>query len=483
MRDFYAQGVMFDPEWNDSATAWDAMTGWPLTGRRAVCRNDYGRNFINIRDCLREALTEDVNILLYGWAQMENPSSILRTLTQNPGIYYYANGETLGRPAMHPYAPTPTAPAKNKCPWDSEEQPWWFLPHPLQIVDACGATTWSLLGAADFYAAAAGAMAGSLSARTDRVPLLTRPGILIPAGPGPEEPMIGYRCFWASLVSKRDDYWQKWPFQGLHCLPKAVTRVLDQEGWTPSSIGVYYLKGEPCYCGAFVSRGVVIPIHRLCEQADGAESLQAARYFLYLMACSAAYHVWTRPLKAGDFIPDDSDCYFVRGEGSRVPLLYNEAILKELIPVAKIRDDFFDLLPTRGNREMLRGIPLKVPIEKATKRRTTSDGKAARMINGVHGLNPGHPVSVPHYPHSLPDPVLDAQVKVTCWWPDGGEVGKWFDPKLALDDKEVYGFTNCMKKALDSGLDCARRLDRQREREREREVNQPGSRLPYESAD
>ena len=87
MRDFYAQGVMYDPGWNDSITAWDAMTGWPLTGRRAVCRNDYGRSFINIRDCLREALTEDVNILLYGWAQMENPSSILRTLTQNPGIY------------------------------------------------------------------------------------------------------------------------------------------------------------------------------------------------------------------------------------------------------------------------------------------------------------------------------------------------------------------------------------------------------------
>ena len=62
-------------------------------------------------------------------------------------------------------------------------------------------------------------------------------------------------------------------------------------------------------------------------------------------------------------------------------------------------------------------------------------------------------------------------------------MGKWFDPKLAPDDKEVYGFTNCMKKVLDSGLDCARRLDRQREREREREVNQPGSWLPYESAD
>ncbi len=60
-------------------------------------------------------------------------------------------------------------------------------------------------------------------------------------------------------------------------------------------------------------------------------------------------------------------------------------------------------------------------------------------------------------------------------------MGRWFDPQLGPDDKEIYGFTNCMRKALDASLDCARRLDR--EREREREMNQPGSWRYYESSD
>ena len=87
MLDFYAQGVLYDPGWNDSTTAWDAMSGWPLTGRRPVCRSDYGYNFIIVRNHLREALSEDTNLLLYGWAQMENPSPLLRALTRNPGIF------------------------------------------------------------------------------------------------------------------------------------------------------------------------------------------------------------------------------------------------------------------------------------------------------------------------------------------------------------------------------------------------------------
>ena len=130
MLDFYYEGVLYDPGWNDSHTNWDAMSGWPLTGRRPVCRSDYGYNFINVRNHLREALSEDVNLVLYGWAQMENPSSLLRALTRNPGIFYYANGETMGRPAMHPYALTHATPPKpKKWPWDSDE-PCWFLPHP-----------------------------------------------------------------------------------------------------------------------------------------------------------------------------------------------------------------------------------------------------------------------------------------------------------------------------------------------------------------
>ena len=130
---------------------------------------------------------------------------------------------------------------------------------------------------------------------------------------------------------------------------------------------------------------------------------------------------------------------------------------------------------------MLRGIPLKVPIEKAIKRRKTCDGSTARMINGIYGLNPGHPVCAPHFPHSLPDPVLDAHVLITNRWPEGDGAGRWFDPLLAPDDKEVYGFTNCMRKALDASLDCARRLDR--EREREREMSRPDFTRQFERSD
>ena len=118
-----------------------------------------------------------------------------------------------------------------------------FYHTPIQVIDANGALTWSLLGADNFFAAAGGAPAGSSSARTDHVPILTRPGMLIPAGSGSEGPLIGYRCFWASLASKGDTFWQRWPYAGLHRLPNEVTQVLAQEGWTPSPIGVYYLTG------------------------------------------------------------------------------------------------------------------------------------------------------------------------------------------------------------------------------------------------
>ena len=136
--EFHFEGVLYDPGWNDGQTNWDAMTGWPLSGRRpargsdsGLPRGDHCFDYINVRDHLRAALTTDINLVLYGWAQMENPSSLLRALTRNPGIFYFANGETMGRPVLCPYAPTHATPPKpKKWPWDSDE-PWWFLPHPL----------------------------------------------------------------------------------------------------------------------------------------------------------------------------------------------------------------------------------------------------------------------------------------------------------------------------------------------------------------
>ena len=224
--EFHFEGVLYDPGWNDGPTNWDAMTGWPLSGRRpprgsdlGLPRDDHGLDYINVRDHLRAALTADINLVLYGWAQMENPSSPLRALTRNPGIFFFADGETMGRPAMGHYTPTrATAPVSKKWPWDPVE-PWWFIPHPLQVIDADGALTWSLIGAGDFFAAAAGAPAEGYAARTDYVPILTRTGVIVPAAPRPDgscdEPLVGFRCFWASLASDRDTRWQRWPYEGL----------------------------------------------------------------------------------------------------------------------------------------------------------------------------------------------------------------------------------------------------------------------------
>ena len=86
-----------------------------------------------------------MNLLLYGWAEVNNPDSLLVALTCNPWIYFFADGYTMGRPAMSPFT---QARATNRPLelWLLEER-CWYLPHPLQVVDAKGALTWSLLGA------------------------------------------------------------------------------------------------------------------------------------------------------------------------------------------------------------------------------------------------------------------------------------------------------------------------------------------------
>ena len=47
---------------------------------------DRGADFISVRDNLRAALTADIDLRLFGWAQMEEPNSMLNALTRNPGI-------------------------------------------------------------------------------------------------------------------------------------------------------------------------------------------------------------------------------------------------------------------------------------------------------------------------------------------------------------------------------------------------------------
>ena len=138
------------------------------------------------------------------------------------------------------------------------------------------------------------------------------------------------------------------------------------------------------YCGAFIDAGIIVPLHRFCEQADGAAYLQLARVHLYLMACSEAGVLWTSVLRAGDRVPAIIECHHTWGEGDRVPLLYNVKMLETLVGVPAVRADYFDDLPTSGNREMLRGIPLNIPTNcgGAARRSTGQDGERRHVHGG-----------------------------------------------------------------------------------------------------
>ena len=134
------------PYWDHSIETWDYLAGWPLPER--------GSDFISVRDDVRAALTADIGIMLYDWAQMDEPKSLLVALTRKPGIYFYADGFTLGRPAMRPSCQvcaeerstgqTPHQWLNNMSIGGTqtvEPERWWYLPHPLQVVDAKTART------------------------------------------------------------------------------------------------------------------------------------------------------------------------------------------------------------------------------------------------------------------------------------------------------------------------------------------------------
>ena len=92
---FYFEGTDYKPDWDHSMDTWSSVAGWPLPDR--------GNDFISVRDNLRAALTTDIDLMLFGWAQMDCPNSLLVALTRNPGIFFFADGFTMGRPAMLPF--------------------------------------------------------------------------------------------------------------------------------------------------------------------------------------------------------------------------------------------------------------------------------------------------------------------------------------------------------------------------------------------
>ena len=88
--EFYVYGPNFRPLINYSQEAWDFMAGWPLRSP------DENVTFINVNSTLRGMLTADINLIAFGRAQMANPSSLLNALPRMPGVFYFADGNTMG---------------------------------------------------------------------------------------------------------------------------------------------------------------------------------------------------------------------------------------------------------------------------------------------------------------------------------------------------------------------------------------------------
>ena len=167
---------------------------------------------------LRDMLPLGTNLYSWGRAQMENDHSLLRALLQNVGVYYCADGRTLGRATMERLTIE-----------KSGHIHWWDVPHALQAIDGVHTLTWHLLGPADYYRAAARAPVGCPLSLTHRVTGVTRTGVIQPDLDG-SGPVAGYKCFWHALVSQLDEIWQRWPYAGLDSLPKIVVIILTRGG-------------------------------------------------------------------------------------------------------------------------------------------------------------------------------------------------------------------------------------------------------------
>ena len=100
---------------------------------------------------LKGMLPVGVNLYFWGRAQMDSECSLMNALTRMVGIYFYADGDTLGMPIMKPYVEESTGYYSS----DGENR-WWILPHPLQAMDAINSISWCMLGASDCFKAAAG---------------------------------------------------------------------------------------------------------------------------------------------------------------------------------------------------------------------------------------------------------------------------------------------------------------------------------------
>ena len=158
-----------------------------------------------------------------------------------------------------------------------------MVSYPLQLIDGKTGLMWTLLAGKDFFSAAARAQAGSLDFGTQQVRQITRVGVELPTQTDlpSRKPQVAHENFWGSLATNTEQCWSTWPgAHGVLRVNDGVKTRLRSCGFEPSERGVWFKKGEPCLLGAYIDHGRVVPIHRLCEQADGDQRLIILRLLL-----------------------------------------------------------------------------------------------------------------------------------------------------------------------------------------------------------
>ena len=196
-------GIEFIPPIN-TADWGPSLAKWP-TGSA-----DAEMDVIDIADTLWKSLGVCVNVGSWMTAQFQNPYSIMVTLSEMPGMVYYANGGTYGRGALGPFAGV-TA------------EKWLVVPNPLQLIDAKKGLMWHLIGAGDFYEAASQLKPGVTRLGTELVNTVSRTGAVIPGDYWDRTNSLavdGYTSFWATLESRDDWLRQDWPHNGLDYFPE-----------------------------------------------------------------------------------------------------------------------------------------------------------------------------------------------------------------------------------------------------------------------
>jgi hypothetical protein len=312
-----------------------AFRAWPVVTSRGATDE------ISVSILLWLALGIGVHPCRWIEEQYAYSESILHALVEAPGRVYFADGGYWSRGALPPAHHVQMSP----------ETSWLWVPDPQQFLDAKTGLTWNMMSAGDVYEAAAQNPAGKENCMMEGVSYVSRTGSYLPTERYPGgQATDAYNSFWHALRTEGDTVWESWPYSvegnnGIGDLPDEVLIILRKADFVPSHNGIFYQPNELCACGAFLDNGVVIPLFRLCEQADGCERLQILRYLVYILMHSEGSILWTPVQRAGRWGPDLDQCELGQ-TGVLVPLMFNGRAITQLLHYARMRGDYYtDLVP------------------------------------------------------------------------------------------------------------------------------------------